>query len=239
MRTFLLSAVLVSVCYGCQSRHKSELDRPWKQLAPAVSVFVENQTQEPLVVSDSLYLEWVTMLDTANRKTQADSVSGLKKELLLDLVQSSLADSLRHWLVNRCSGLLMLSPHHLVVQNTEMLVFLRSGVKGVELDSISLGIRSLPGIRTADYISSKEMLDRYLQNDGDTIPGFLDENSFPSSFRLRLRDEYANLKSLEALATQIKARYNYSVADVSYPRNLFPEWEGRVLIVHFDYKRRK
>ena len=100
-------------------------------------------------------------------------------------------------------------------ESIEVRVYLRENVTSKDSADIVQYIAQQPYVRSYEYVTKEQAMEKYLRDGNDTWNKILDHNPLPTSIDFRINQDYARADSLEKIRNTLQQ--NLSVSDVQYP----------------------
>ncbi len=100
-------------------------------------------------------------------------------------------------------------------ENVEVRAYLRGDLNPKDSAALMDYISTKPYVKSIQYVSKEEGKKRYMQEENEDWSKVLDENPLPNAIYFRIKREYVQLDTLNAMKADLEAQ-TY-VSDVQYP----------------------
>ncbi len=114
-------------------------------------------------------------------------------------------------------------------ENVEVMTSLLPKMNPQDSTALMTYISGQPYIRSVEYVTKEEAKRRYLNDGNESWDKILDENPLPNSINFKVKKEYMNRDSLEAIKADIEKRT--FVTDVKYPEALVDKLHENIRVV--------
>ena len=103
-------------------------------------------------------------------------------------------------------------------ENVEVRTYLRGNLNPKDSVALMTYISTKPYVKSIEYVSKEEGKKKYMEEESEDWSKVLDENPLPNAIYFRIKKDYVNLDTLNAIKKDLEAQ-TY-VSDVKYPEAL-------------------
>jgi cell division transport system permease protein len=103
-------------------------------------------------------------------------------------------------------------------ENVEVRTYLRGNLNPKDSVALMTYISTKPYVKSIEYVSKEEGKKKYMQEESEDWSKVLDENPLPNAIYFRIKKDYVQLDTLNAIKKDLEAQ-TY-VSDVKYPEAL-------------------
>ncbi len=103
-------------------------------------------------------------------------------------------------------------------EQLQVQAFVNRDAKKNIIDSATNYIKSLPFIKSVEYVSKDDAIKKYEAENDSTWKTFIDANPLQGSIDYNVKANYVQIDSLNKLATQIQVQYPGLVSEFQFPR---------------------